>query len=62
MKNLVIVLALLVSSSVWAGQAGKKAAEKVINVEIGKEGFKPRAPLHFKAKESIVLNTSKHIK
>ncbi len=36
-----------------------KKTERVIKVEIGKKGFKPAAPLHFKPKENIVLNITR---
>lgn len=41
------------------GHSHHKKTERVVKVEIGKKGFKPATPLHFKPNENIVLKITR---
>lgn len=65
-KNIIAFGVLIMSTVAFAGHGGemdhskhKQKIEKAVKVEIGKKGFKPQTPLHFKPNENIVLNITR---
>ena len=70
MKKTIITLAVfLLTATAYAGHGGdmdhsnhKQMIEKAVKVKIGKKGFKPQTPLHFKPNENIVLNITRTTK